>query len=125
MRLGKLIHCPFYLDVRYERRTSLHKVPGDHLFVLGRGEGQLAGGVQRQGSHARAVLVQRLLDLPGSHPDHADGVVIAGGQQVGRGAVGGHAGDRALMVSQSPVLHPLVQVEYLALLVTATADGIL
>lgn len=124
MRLLTLKPCPFYLDVRYERRTSLDKVPGDHLFVLGRGEGQLACGVQRQGSHARAVLVQRLLDLPGAHPDHADGVVIAGGQQVGRGAVGGHTGDCALMVGQCPVLHPLVQVKYLALLVTAATDGI-
>ena len=111
--------------MRYECRSSLDKIPGNHLFVLGRGEGQLAGWVQRQGSHARAVLVQRLLDLPGAHPDHANGVVIAGSQQVGRGAVSGDTGDRALVMSQRPVLHPLVQVEYLALLVTAPADGIL
>ena len=111
--------------MRYECRSSLDKIPGNHLFVLSRGEGQLAGGVQRQGSHTRAVLVQRLLDLPGAHPDHADGVVIAGSQQVRRGAMGGDTRDRALVVSQRPVLHPLVQVEYLALLVTAPADGIL
>ncbi len=111
--------------MRYKCRTSLDKIPGDHLFVLSRGEGQLSAGVQRQGSYARAVLVQRLLDLPGAHPDHADGVVIASGQQVGCGAVGGHTGDSALMVGQSPVLYPLLQVKYLALLVTAPADGIL
>ena len=116
---------PFYLDVRYKRGTSLDKVPGDHLLILRRGEGQLAGGVQSQGRHPRTVLVQRLLHLPGAHPDHADGVVVAGGQQVGSGAVSGHTGDRALVVSQGPVLHPLVQVKYLALLVTAPADGIL
>ena len=48
--------------------------------------------MEHQGRHARAVIVQGLLHLPGAHPDHADGVVIAGGQQVGGGAVG----DRAL-----------------------------
>ena len=80
--------------------------------------GQLAGGVEHQGCHARAVMVQGLLHLPGAHPDHADGVVIAGGQQVGGGAVG----DRALLVSQGAVLHPLVQVEYLALLVAASTS---
>ena len=116
---------PFYLDVRYKRGTSLDKVPGDHLLILRRREGQLAGGVQGQGRHARAVLVQRLLHLPGAHPDHADRVVVAGGQQVGGGAVSGHTGHRALMVGQGPVLHSLLQVKYLALLVTAPANGIL
>ena len=78
--------------------------------------------MERQGRHACAVLVQGLLHLPGSHPDHADGVVVAGGQQVGGGAVGGDAGDRALVMSQGAVLHPLVQVEYLALLVAASTS---
>ena len=78
--------------------------------------------VEHQGCHARAVMVQGLLHLPGAHPDHADCVVVAGGQQVGGGAVGGDAGDRALVVSQGPMLHPLVEVEYLALLVAASTS---
>ena len=48
--------------------------------------------MEHQGRHARAVIVQGLLNLPGAYPDHADCVVVAGGQQVGGGAVG----DRAL-----------------------------
>ena len=115
----------FYLDVRYEGRTSLDKVPGDHFLILRCREGQLAGGVQSQGRDARAVLVQRLLHLPGAHPDHTDGVIIASGQQVGGGAVSSQARNCALMVSQGPMLHSLVQVKYLALLITTPANGIL
>ena len=86
-------------------------------------EGQLAGGVEHQGCNARAVIVQGLLHLPGAHPDHADCVVVAGGQQVGGGAVGDDAGDCALVVSQGAMLYPFVQVEYLTLLV-ATSNSI-
>ena len=74
--------------------------------------------MEHQGCNARAVIVQGLLHLPGAHPDHADGAFVAGGQQVGGGAVG----DRALVVSQGAVLHSLVQVEYLALLVAASSS---
>ena len=55
-------------------------------------KGEIHLDVGRPACHARPVIVQGLLHLPGAHPDHADGVVIAGGQQVGGGAVG----DRAL-----------------------------
>ena len=79
--------------------------------------------VEHQGCHARAVIVHGLLHLPGAHPDHADGAFVAGGQQVGGGAVGGDAGDRALVVSQGAMLYPFVQVEYLTLLV-ATSNSI-
>ena len=79
--------------------------------------------MEHQGRHARAVIVQGLLHLPGAYPDHADCVVVAGGQQVGGGAVGDDAGDCALVVSQGAMLYPFVQVEYLTLLV-ATSNSI-
>ena len=48
-------------------RAHLDQVPGDELLVLTRGERELAGGVEGEGRHARAVLVQSLLHLPRPH----------------------------------------------------------
>ena len=52
-------------------RAHLDQVPGDELLVLARGEGELAGGVEGEGRHARAVLVQSLLHLPRPHLHNA------------------------------------------------------
>ena len=53
-------------------RAHLDQVPGDELLVLARGESELAGGVEGEGRHARAVLVQSLLHLPRPHLHNTD-----------------------------------------------------
>ena len=53
-------------------RAHLDQVPGDELLVLARGERELAGGVEGEGRHARAVLVQSLLHLPRPHLHNTD-----------------------------------------------------
>ena len=57
-------------------RAHLDQVPGDELLVLARGECELAGGVEGEGRHARAVLVQSLLHLPRPHLHNADNNII-------------------------------------------------
>ena len=57
-------------------RAHLDQVPGDELLVLTRGESELAGGVEGEGRHARAVLVQSLLHLPRPHLHNTDNNIM-------------------------------------------------